>query len=107
MNLIHEKLSDFLHNSLNTREKRQQVWDVWMCFRDIVPNIPNVQSIINQHDISIHLYFGKYDRIIPPEIGESFVKGLKNKSGLHVVEMGHVMVREKMNEVLKSMVDGQ
>ncbi len=107
MNLIHEKLSDFLHNSLNTREKRQQVWDVWMCFRDIIPDIQNIQNIINQHNISIHLYFGKYDRIIPPSIGESFVSRLKNKTGLHVIEMGHVMVREKMNEFLKSTVGNE
>jgi pimeloyl-ACP methyl ester carboxylesterase len=100
MNLIHGKLSDFLHNSLDTREKRQQVWDVWICFRDIKPNIPNVRRIINEYNIRLHLFFGKYDRIIPPSIGETFVKSLKDKNSLHVVEMGHVMIKEKMNDYL-------
>ena len=100
LNLMHEKLSEFLHNSLSTAEKRQQVWDVWMCFRDIIPDIKKIQNIINRNEIPIHLFFGKYDRIIPPSIGESFTRGLNNKSSLHVIEMGHVMIKEKMNDFL-------
>jgi len=105
MNLLHEKLSEFLHQSLNTREKRQQVWDVWLCFRDIRPDIRKIQHTINEKDITVHLYFGKYDRIIPPSIGENFMKGLKNRNGLHVVEMGHVMIRDKMNQYLSDISD--
>ena len=105
MNLVHEKLSEFLYNSLSTPEKRQQVWDVWICFRDIIPDIKNIQNIIDRDRISIHLFFGKYDRIIPPSIGESFIRRLKNKNVLHVVEMGHVMVKAKLNEYLLSTVN--
>jgi pimeloyl-ACP methyl ester carboxylesterase len=100
MNLVHEKLSEFLHNSLSSREKRQQVWDVWMCFRDIKPGISKIQQIINQHNIDIHLFFGMYDQIIPPAIGKVFVRKIKKPDVLHVVEMGHIMVREKMNKYL-------
>ncbi len=103
--LIHEKLSDFLHISMDTREKRQQVWDVWICFRDIKPNISKIQHSINERDISIHLFFGKYDRIIPTSIGKNFVRGLKNKNSLHIVDMGHIMIREKMNDYLLSLTD--
>jgi pimeloyl-ACP methyl ester carboxylesterase len=104
LKLVHEKLSDFLHISLDTHEKRQQVWDVWMCFRDIKPDIRKIQKIINENNIAIHLFFGKYDRIIPPSIGMSFIKALKNKNSLHIVDMGHVMIREKMNEILLTII---
>ncbi len=100
MNLVHEKFSDFIHHSLNTREKRQQVWDVWMCFRDIKPNISNIQYLVNEHSISIHLFFGKHDHIIPPSIGKNFIRRLKNKSALHIVDTGHIMLKEKMNYYL-------
>lgn len=100
MKLIHEKLSGFLQNALNTREKRQMVWDVWLCFRDIKPNISKIQELVNKHQINMHLFFGKYDKIIPPIIGEQFTDKLKNKNNLHVVDMGHNLVSEKMNDYL-------
>jgi pimeloyl-ACP methyl ester carboxylesterase len=100
MNLVHEKFSDFIHNSLDTREKRQQVWDVWICLRDIKPKISSIRNLVNEYNISVELFFGKYDHVIPPAVGKYFIAGLKNKNGLHVVEMGHIMLREKMNEYL-------
>jgi len=100
MNLIHEKLSDFLHHSMNTHEKRQQVWDVWICFRDIKPSISAIQTIIYRNKIEMHLFFGKFDRIIPPVIGENFVRHLDRKDSLHVVDMGHVMVKDKLNDFI-------
>jgi len=105
MNLVHEKFSDFIHNSLDTRAKRQQVWDVWMCFRDIKPNIHKIQNLVNEFNISTHLFFGKHDHVIPPSIGKGFIKRLKNKNGLHIIEMGHIMLREKMNEYISKVVE--
>ncbi|MCX6292001.1 MAG: alpha/beta hydrolase [Bacteroidetes bacterium] len=100
MNMVHEKLSDFLHQSLETREKRQKVWDVWICFRHIKPGIQKIQEIINREKISLHLFFGKHDLIIPPSIGEQFVKNIDQEKCLHIVDTGHVMIREKMNDYL-------
>ncbi len=105
MNLIHEKISDFLQNSLDTKEKRQLVWDVWICFRDIKPNISKIQELINEHGIRMHLFFGKYDRIVPPAIGRRFAKRLKDKHCLHVVDLGHNLIREKMNLYLQEILN--
>lgn len=108
INLVHDKLSDFLQNSLDTRKKRQLVWDVWMCFREIKPNISKIQNLINKNKIHVHLFFGKYDKVIPPSIGEQFVKKLSDKNCLHIVDMGHNLVKEKMNNYLllvKEIVD--
>jgi pimeloyl-ACP methyl ester carboxylesterase len=98
--LINPKLSDFVHNQLSTREKRQLVWDVSRYLQNIKPDVSNIQRIINTNKINIHLFFGKYDSIIPPSIGKRFVRGLNNKSVLHIVESGHNLVREKMNAEL-------
>ena len=105
MKLIHEKMSEFVHSSLSTQEKRQQVWNVWMCFRDIRPDIPFIQRLINNHHIKMHLFFGKYDRIIPPSIGENFLKKLSDKNCLHIVEMGHNLIQEKMNGYLLNVAE--
>jgi len=106
MNLIHEDLSDFLHASLETNEKRKLVWDVWMYFRNIKPNISKIQKLINAHQIKMHLFFGKYDPVIPPVIGENFIKKLTDKNCLHAVDMGHNLIREKMNGYLLEVLNG-
>ena len=97
---INPRLSDFVHHQLSTREKRQLVWDVWMCFRNIKPDISNIQHIINKRKINIHLFFGKYDSIIPLSIGKEFAHGLLNKNTLHIIEAGHNLIREKTNQEL-------
>ena len=100
LKIINPKLLDFVHNQLSTREKRQLVWDVWRCFRDIKPNIINIRRIVNKNRITIHLFFGKYDSIIPPSIGKKFASGLTDKNALHIIESGHNLIREKMNAEL-------
>jgi pimeloyl-ACP methyl ester carboxylesterase len=86
-----------VRDSLSTRHKRQMVWDVWMCFRDIRPSVKNVKRIANENRIRMHLFFGRYDRIIPPAIGEKFMKDISGNHTLHIVEAGHNLVKEKLN----------
>jgi hypothetical protein len=59
-----------------------------------------IQHIINKKNINIHLFFGKYDTIIPPAIGQKFVRGLDNKNALHILESGHNIFRERVNKEL-------
>jgi len=98
--LVNKKLCDFVRDSLSTRRKRELVWDVWMCFRDIRPSVKNVQRLVKANGISIHLFFGRYDRIIPASIGEKFMKSSAGNHTLHVVEAGHNLVKEKLNSAL-------
>jgi pimeloyl-ACP methyl ester carboxylesterase len=105
INLVHEKFSDFIHHSLSTPQKRQMVWDVWTCFRNINPNISKIQDTINGYNINIHLFFGKYDHVIPPSTGIFFMRRLKNKNALHIIEMGHVMLKEKLNDYLSKVLE--
>ena len=98
--LLNKKLCDFVRDSLSTRKKRELVWDVWMCFRDIRPSMKNVRRIVKDNGIRLHLFFGRYDRIIPPYIGEKFMQEDSSNHTLHVVEAGHNLVREKLNSAL-------
>jgi len=102
--LLNKKLATFVRDSLSTRPKRQMVWDVWMCFRDIRPSVKNVQRLVNENGIRMHLLFGKYDRIIPPSIGEKFMQGISGNHTLHIVETGHNLVKEKLNPSIEAAV---
>src|SRR5262245_4256942 len=93
LKVLNPKLAAFVRESLSTPAKPEMVWNVSMCFRDIRPDIHKVQQHINRNGIGVHLFFGRYDRIIPPAVGERFAKGLQQQDVLHVVEAGHNLYR--------------
>lgn len=104
--LLHEKLYLFMMGQLDTFPKREQVYHIWLIFRRFKLDLPKIAAILNQSSIRFHLFYGKYDRVIPPVRGERFVKRLKNKTCLHMVESGHRLVNEKMNAELDRIVNG-
>jgi pimeloyl-ACP methyl ester carboxylesterase len=102
--LINNSVYKFLRHQLETQPKRQKVYDTWVFFRNIHPDIPNVQHIINTKSINIQLYYGKFDTIIPPRFGKEFVKGLNNKDALHILDSGHNLIKESVNQEIRLFV---
>jgi len=103
--IVDTKIHDFIRESLSTPVRREMVWNVWRCFRDIRPSAQQVRLAVEQHPIRMHLFFGAYDKIIPPSIGKSFVRELKQPGALHIVESGHQLVREKICSAVASALD--
>jgi len=98
--LIQPGLAEFIHRSLDTKEKRSLVWKTWAYFNNIHPDIGTVADTINKYTINFHMFFGRHDKVIPPSAGKKISARLDDKNCLHVVEIGHQMIRDKMNEHL-------
>lgn len=98
--LVHEKMYKFLSHQMETQERRQKVYDIWVVFRKVVPNIPVIQQHIKKNHIQLHLFFGKYDAVIPPALGVLLAKGLPGNDVLHLLDMGHTLITEKTNVIL-------
>jgi pimeloyl-ACP methyl ester carboxylesterase len=104
LRLIHPRTANFARSALDTVEKRKMVYNTWQCFRHLDPDIRKVQQVMNEKNLNVHLFFGKYDKVIPPSIGKKFVNGLRKKSALHVMESGHQLVKENANAVLEEIL---
>ena len=102
--IIHPRTGNFVRNSLDTHESREMVYNTWQCLRFLDPDIQKVQKIINEKDLNIHLFFGKYDKVIPPFIGKKFVKGLRKNNSLHILDAGHQLIKEKTNADLEKIL---
>jgi pimeloyl-ACP methyl ester carboxylesterase len=98
--IIDKKLIDFVEYSLRCSVRRQQLWNVWNCFRHIHPDITEIQKLMNKNSITIHLFFGRYDNVIPPSAGKSFAKKLKQQNTIHILDTGHHMLTKKLNDYL-------
>lgn len=88
--LIHEKMDNFIRMQLSDEAKRKQVFNVWMLFRDLIPEKRRVQKHIFRYNINFKMFFGRHDIIIPLKPGEEFSKRIK-KPTLHIFECGHQM----------------
>lgn len=98
--IISKKLERFIMVQMDTQEKRQLVYDVWMIYRQIEPDKRLVANQARKCCIKVHLYFGKYDRIIPPSIGKRFAKILGEQGRLNLLETGHLLLQKETLEVL-------
>jgi pimeloyl-ACP methyl ester carboxylesterase len=107
--ILGKKMHKFIVHHMENRERRRLVYDVWILFRNLNPDLAKIQADLKKYPIRIDLFFGKYDIIIPPKIGENFVKGMGKPESLHVVPLGHRLIAEEMNplltEILKNKKD--
>ena len=97
LRIVHSGTANFIRSSLDTEEKRKRIYNTWMCLRLLEPGTRRIQKIINEKNLNFHLFFGKKDKVIPASIGKKFVKGLRNKKSLHLLEAGHQLVKESLN----------
>lgn len=98
--LLNERMEKFLLIHTENLEKRQLVYDVWMAFRDIHPSIKKIKKNIHSFKIPTRLYFGRYDQVIPPKVGEKFIKGIEDHCQLYILDTGHNLISEKVNDFL-------
>ena len=102
--LVHNRTASFVRSTLDTKEKRELVYKTWHCFRQLDPDIRKIQNIINIKNLNFHLFFGRHDKIISPSIGKKFTSRLRNRNSLHILDSGHQLLKENVNEVLEKIL---
>lgn len=98
--IINHQLYRFVYTHMESQKQREKVLQIWTIFRNINPSIRIIQKCINTHDINIHLFFGRYDKIIPYKIGTNFLKALNKKDSLHILNIGHRLINKELNDYL-------
>jgi pimeloyl-ACP methyl ester carboxylesterase len=98
LGIVRKSIFKFTAEHLETAAKRRLVYQTWKTFRQLEVNLPLVQQKINKHHISAHLFFGQYDRIIRPSIGQLFCQQISgNLCKLHVIDTGHDLITAELN----------
>jgi pimeloyl-ACP methyl ester carboxylesterase len=96
--IVGEKQYQFAVNNFDNKSRREKVYQIWLSLRNVVSDRKNVRYILQKYDIPMLLFFGKYDKIIPPSIGIRFMKGIERQVKLYVLEEGHRLVRPDVLE---------
>jgi pimeloyl-ACP methyl ester carboxylesterase len=99
MKLINPRLNHFVKHEMNSAEKRRQVYHVWVLFRKFIPDLKSIASNINNHNIYLLMFFGKYDTVIKAKLGNKLLRHLNDKKNvMHVLDCGH-RVMERNEEI--------
>lgn len=96
--LYNIKAMHFFIHHIEFEPMRYKVFQCWMLHRNTVPDLNKVSEIIQTNKIRLLLFFGKYDIVIPPKLGERFAKKCKKPESLHLLEIGH-RLPEKHEEI--------
>lgn len=104
LGIIEEKLYQFFINQMRTREKREKVFKVWVTFREIIPNLKNIQRIVNEGKVNFNLILGKKDLVIRVAFSKNLMSGITDKNSLHVIKSGHYMFTPDIGLYIKKLV---
>ncbi len=104
MRILSPWLYKFTFNHMDTKEKRQRLYDTWISMAEFNPDIRMVKEKINQYGIQVYLFFGKRDEVIKPEVGISFAEGLQNCK-FTLLERGHYFIDEKLNPFILKVLE--
>jgi pimeloyl-ACP methyl ester carboxylesterase len=98
--LLNSSLASFIMYSMRTKAKRQRIYNYWMVYRNIVPDLRAISNEIKGKGIILHLIFGSEDSVIPKSIGSNYLKKYGELADLLVLEGGHLLIDQKHLNVI-------
>ncbi|RAJ10463.1 pimeloyl-ACP methyl ester carboxylesterase [Chitinophaga skermanii] len=98
--MINESVYKFVLYNMNNLAKRELVYKVWTCLRHMMPNRKHCKQLLAQRKIQTLLFFGKYDRVIPPILGQKFADGTF-PCKIVVLDKGHQLLSEELALMVK------
>ncbi|QEH39808.1 alpha/beta fold hydrolase [Chitinophaga sp. XS-30] len=98
--LLNESVHKFVLHRMNALEKRQLVYDVWTNMRKMMPSKRRCREMMARYDIDTVMLFGRYDRVIPPVLGERFADG-SFPCKIVVLEKGHQLLTESAGFIIR------
>lgn len=98
--LISEKRKIFVLAHIKSQEMQWQVYNVWTFLRKIEPKLKILGATLSENEITVDLFMGKYDRIIPIKNARRLKKAFPQLK-VHILESGHVMLTTQVAKTIQ------
>ncbi len=99
--LVNKTVLKLAETEMATPQKRRRVYLTWMLYRFLEVDIKSLAASLNKHKIKVHIFLGKYDKLIHIQTVKPLTRLLKNVE-VSVLECGHhrliAAVMEKVRE---------
>ncbi|MFT3678334.1 MAG: alpha/beta hydrolase [Chitinophagaceae bacterium] len=92
---VNSSIFKFVNHYIGNEEVRQLLYARWHCLRRIKPRLKQIRADIQENKTSVRLLYGRHDRIILPDRGYKFSKGIESYCHISIIESGHQVLHEK------------
>jgi pimeloyl-ACP methyl ester carboxylesterase len=99
--IVHKKVVKFAKMMVDTPTKQEQLYRAWIGFHQLRFDFTKLAQLINNQNITVKNFMGKYDKLLPLNRVFPLTKRLKNVE-LIELEATHGRLIEKAIEWLKS-----
>ncbi len=98
--LISEKRKIFVLAHIKSSEMQWQVYNVWTFLRKIEPKMNILGVALSGNGITVDLFMGKHDRIIPIKNAKRLKKAFPELK-VHILDSGHVMLTPQIVKTIE------
>ena len=99
--IVHASVLKFAKMMVDTPHKQEQLYKSWVGFRALNFDLEKLSQLINNQEINVKIFMGKYDKLLPIQNVYPLTKRIKNIE-LITLESTHGRLVEKTTEYLKS-----
>ncbi len=100
LGLAHPRMIRFAEREMEAVSKRKRVYNSWAYFRNLKVELSRIAHLIRVHDIPVHFYFGKYDKVINVHHVSSLIHALPEKK-VEILDAGHSNLIQAVAAFLK------
>lgn len=100
LQVVDEGIIRFAHYQMGSKNQREKVYHTWVMSRELKFDMAQIARLINQHEVKISMYLGRYDKLMTQKGMTKLLKNVK-KYDLQVLETGHTMLIDKVARHLK------
>ncbi|NSL89729.1 alpha/beta fold hydrolase [Chitinophaga solisilvae] len=98
---LNQSIFRFVQNRMDQPKKREQVYHIWTMMRKMMPDKKRCKQLLHRYNVQTLLIFGKYDRVIPPVLGERFADG-SFPCNILILERGHQLITPQTGFIIKT-----
>lgn len=98
--VLNGKAAAFFITQVNSKPKRERLYNAWQTYQLFRPDLDLVAALINSGQIKLHLFCGKYDKVLPPRTIQRFIKKLNGFKPV-MLDSGHDLVTPKTSAFLQ------
>jgi pimeloyl-ACP methyl ester carboxylesterase len=99
--MVDESILKFAKMMVDSSERREQLIKAWTGFHQLRFDTKKLSQLINNQQINVKIFMGKYDKLLPIQNVYPLSKRLKNTE-LIILESSHARLVDKTIEFLKS-----
>jgi len=93
--LIDKKTAAYFQNELKTKVLRNRIFNTWMLYRDLIPDMQAIKTAMDTHLIPLKIISGKYDKVIPPSSISKYLKKNAIPAEIIIIPHGHNLMSSK------------